>query len=158
MIQFDLRIFFQGVVQFNHQQLEKHRQVLTTSWLQGRKPRDLSAEEKLRLVNLAALGTRKNQTSPACHSYGVGWTTTIQADDLMSLFSKKQTKLIHPQKHLKKLIWNMKMMVSKRNLLYQGSPPSGSMLVFGGVKSTKNLPCSIEAVPLPVLSPCFGNG
>jgi len=28
--------------------------VLTTSWLQGRKPRDLSAEEKLRLVNLAA--------------------------------------------------------------------------------------------------------
>ena len=28
-------------------------QVLTTTWLHGRKPRDLSAQEKLRLVNLA---------------------------------------------------------------------------------------------------------
>eukprot|EP00913_Durusdinium_trenchii_P035181 g32912.t1 len=28
--------------------------VLTTSWLQGRKPRELTAKEKLRLVNLAA--------------------------------------------------------------------------------------------------------
>ena len=34
---------------------QKRRQVLTTSWLQGRKPRDLTPEEKLRLVNLAAL-------------------------------------------------------------------------------------------------------
>ena len=32
-------------------------QVLTTSWLNGRKPRDLTASEKLRMVNLAALGS-----------------------------------------------------------------------------------------------------
>ena len=31
-------------------------QVLTTSWLNGRKPRELTASEKLRMVNLAAWG------------------------------------------------------------------------------------------------------
>ena len=37
--------------------------------------------------------------------------------------------IIHPWN----LTWKLKMMVSKRNLLFQGLPFSGSMLNFGGV-------------------------
>ena len=43
-------------------------QVLTTSWLNGRKPRDLTASEKLRMVNLAALGS-----SAGAFYVGNGW-------------------------------------------------------------------------------------